>query len=222
MNLLVRYINQGRLDSDRPHPSPQRAAWMLLTRPDRLTGGQAETRSRLEGACPAMTALTSLISSFAQMLAPPAKTRPAPAAGHQCPRGRPARPALLHEGPGAGHPGRHRGAHTAVSQRADGGSQHQDQDDPKTDVRTRRLHPAPPPDPAWLGLRAVTTESAPEPLTTQARRDGGGVRPFRRPPLSAPRMNGTWRPGCHDAFGRTEAVPRSARPTSDHTHMGCS
>jgi transposase len=70
MNLLVRYINQGRLDSDRPHLSPRRAARILLTRPDRLTGGQAETRARLEGACPEMTALTSLISSFAQMLAP--------------------------------------------------------------------------------------------------------------------------------------------------------
>ena len=70
MNLLVRYINQGRLDSDRPHLSPRRAARILLTRPDRLTGGQAETRARLEAACPEMTALTSLISSFAQMLAP--------------------------------------------------------------------------------------------------------------------------------------------------------
>ena len=37
-NLLVRYINQGRLDSDRPHLSPRRAARILLTRPDRLTG----------------------------------------------------------------------------------------------------------------------------------------------------------------------------------------
>ena len=70
MNLLVRYINQGRLDSDRPHLSPRRAARILLTRPDRLTGGQAETRARLEAACPEMTALTSLISSFAQMLVP--------------------------------------------------------------------------------------------------------------------------------------------------------
>jgi transposase len=70
MNLLVRYINQGRLDSDRPHLSPRRAARILLTSPDRLTGGQAETRARLEAACPEMTALTSLISSFAQMLAP--------------------------------------------------------------------------------------------------------------------------------------------------------
>ena len=37
-NLLVRYINQGRLDSDRPHLSPRQAARILLTRPDRLTG----------------------------------------------------------------------------------------------------------------------------------------------------------------------------------------
>jgi transposase len=70
MNLLVRYINQGRLDSDRPHLSPRRAARILLTRPDRLTGGQAGTRARLEAACPEMTALTALISSFAGMLAP--------------------------------------------------------------------------------------------------------------------------------------------------------
>ena len=69
-NLLVRYINQGRLDGDRPHLSPRRAARILLTRPDRLTGGQAETRARLEAACPEMTALTALIGSFAAMLAP--------------------------------------------------------------------------------------------------------------------------------------------------------
>ena len=68
-NLLVRYINQGRLDSDRPHLSPRRAARILLTRPDRLTGGQAETRARLVGACPEMTALTALIGTFAHMLA---------------------------------------------------------------------------------------------------------------------------------------------------------
>jgi transposase len=69
-NLLVRYINQGRLDSDRPHLSPRRAARILLTRPDRLTGGQAETLARVGAACPEMTALAALIRSFAQMLAP--------------------------------------------------------------------------------------------------------------------------------------------------------
>jgi transposase len=69
-NLLVRYTNQGRLDSDRPHLSPRRAARILLTRPDRLTGGQHETLAGLTAACPEMTALAGLITSFAAMLAP--------------------------------------------------------------------------------------------------------------------------------------------------------
>ncbi len=69
-NLLVRYINQGRLDSDRPHLSHRRAARILLTRPDRLTGGQTETLARIEAACPEMTALAGLVQSFAAMLTP--------------------------------------------------------------------------------------------------------------------------------------------------------
>jgi hypothetical protein len=55
-NLLVRYINQGRVEGDRPHLSPRRAARILLTRPDRLTTGQADTLAGLGGACPEMTA----------------------------------------------------------------------------------------------------------------------------------------------------------------------
>src|SRR5215471_9405295 len=69
-NLLVRYINQGRLEADHPHLSPRRAARILLTRPDRLTGGQAETLARIEAACPEMTALAALIRLFAEMLTP--------------------------------------------------------------------------------------------------------------------------------------------------------
>jgi transposase len=69
-NLLARYINQGRLDSDRPHLSPRRAARILLTKPDRLTAGQQETLASLEGACPEMTALAGLVRSFAALLAP--------------------------------------------------------------------------------------------------------------------------------------------------------
>jgi transposase len=69
-NLLVRYINQGRLEGDRPHLSPRRAARILLTRPDNLTGGQAETLAGLTAACPEMTALAGLITSFAALLAP--------------------------------------------------------------------------------------------------------------------------------------------------------
>jgi hypothetical protein len=42
----------------------------LLTRPGRLTPGQQETLAGLEGACPEMTALTSLITSFAALLVP--------------------------------------------------------------------------------------------------------------------------------------------------------
>jgi transposase len=69
-NLLVRYINQGRVDSDRPHLSPRRASRILLTRPDRLTAGQHETLAELTAACREMTALTSLITSFAALLVP--------------------------------------------------------------------------------------------------------------------------------------------------------
>ena len=69
-NLLVRYINQGRLDGSQPHLSPRRAARLLLTRPDRLAGGQQETVSRVGAACPEMTALATLIRDFAALLAP--------------------------------------------------------------------------------------------------------------------------------------------------------
>jgi transposase len=69
-NLLVRYINQGRAAGQRAHLSPRRAARILLTRPGKLTAGQHETLAGLTAACPEMTALAAMISSFAEMLAP--------------------------------------------------------------------------------------------------------------------------------------------------------
>jgi transposase len=69
-NLLVRYINQGRLDSDHPHLSPRQATRILLTKPDHLTAAQQQTLTGLQDACPEMTALAALICSFAEMLAP--------------------------------------------------------------------------------------------------------------------------------------------------------
>ena len=69
-NLLVRYVNQGRLEGSRPHLSPRQAARILLTRPDRLTAGQQETLAGLEGACPEMNALAGLVRSFAALLRP--------------------------------------------------------------------------------------------------------------------------------------------------------
>ena len=69
-NLLVRYINQGRADADRPHIAPRKAAQILLTRPDNFADGQRETAARLSSACPEMKALAILIGSFAAMLDP--------------------------------------------------------------------------------------------------------------------------------------------------------
>jgi transposase len=69
-NLLVRYINQGRAEGDRPHLSPRQAARILLTKPDALTAGQNQTLTELAAACPEMTALATLIASFAALLVP--------------------------------------------------------------------------------------------------------------------------------------------------------
>jgi transposase len=69
-NLLVRYITQGRVEADRPHLSPRRAARLLLTRPDSLTPGQHRTLADITAACPEMTALAGLIGSFAALLTP--------------------------------------------------------------------------------------------------------------------------------------------------------
>ena len=69
-NLLARYITQGRVEADRPHLSPRRVARLLLTRPTGLTGRQTVLLAALAAACPEMTALASLIRSFAALLAP--------------------------------------------------------------------------------------------------------------------------------------------------------
>ena len=69
-NLLVRYLNQGRADAERPHLSPRRATRILLTRPENRTDAQRETAGRLASACPEMTALDDLTGSFAAMLVP--------------------------------------------------------------------------------------------------------------------------------------------------------
>ena len=69
-NLLVRYLNQGRAEGDRPHLSPRQTARILLTRPDALTAGHQQTLADVEAACPEMSALAGLVRSFAALLAP--------------------------------------------------------------------------------------------------------------------------------------------------------
>ncbi|CAG6395238.1 hypothetical protein SCOCK_300047 [Actinacidiphila cocklensis] len=51
LNLLHKYINQGRADAERSHISPRRLARMLLTRPDNLKAEQHEFLAKLTAAC---------------------------------------------------------------------------------------------------------------------------------------------------------------------------
>ena len=70
MNLLYRYITQGRVEADRPHLSPRRVTRLLLTRPDALSDSQQTLLAGLTAACPEMTSLAALIRSFAALLRP--------------------------------------------------------------------------------------------------------------------------------------------------------
>lgn len=70
LNLLHKYINQGRADADRSHISARRLARMLLTRPDNLKAEQRQLLDRLTAACPEMTQLAVSIPAFAQLPKP--------------------------------------------------------------------------------------------------------------------------------------------------------
>ena len=70
MNLLYRYITQGRVEADRPHLSPRHVTRLLLTRPDALSEDQQALLAGLAGACPEMTSLAALVRSFAALLRP--------------------------------------------------------------------------------------------------------------------------------------------------------
>ncbi|MFD4612836.1 ISL3 family transposase [Streptomyces sp. NPDC058440] len=70
LNLLHKYINQGRADADRSHISPRRLARMLLTRPDNLKAEQHELLAKLTAACPEMAYLATGVRGFAPLLRP--------------------------------------------------------------------------------------------------------------------------------------------------------
>ena len=70
LNLLHKYINQGRVDADRSHISPRRLARMLLTKPENLKAEQHELLAKLTAACPEMTQLAAGIRNFTPLLAP--------------------------------------------------------------------------------------------------------------------------------------------------------
>ncbi|WP_328930025.1 ISL3 family transposase [Streptomyces sp. NBC_00190] len=70
LNLLHKYINQGRADADRIHISARRLARMLLTRPDNLKAGHHDLLARITAACPEMTHLATAVRTLAPLLKP--------------------------------------------------------------------------------------------------------------------------------------------------------
>ncbi|WP_455713494.1 ISL3 family transposase [Streptosporangium canum] len=72
LNLLYRYITQGRAGGDRPVITPRRLASLLLTRPDRLRDSDSKLLGELTAACPELTELTRLVHAFAELLIPAA------------------------------------------------------------------------------------------------------------------------------------------------------
>ncbi|WP_445529962.1 ISL3 family transposase [Streptomyces cyslabdanicus] len=70
LNLLYRYITQGRAEGDKPVTTPQRFARLLLTRPENLRNKDTALLRELTAACPEMTELARLTGEFAQLLTP--------------------------------------------------------------------------------------------------------------------------------------------------------
>ncbi|WP_326782804.1 ISL3 family transposase [Streptomyces sp. NBC_00151] len=69
-NLLVRYINQGRVESDHAALSPRKVTGFLIRHPDHLDDKRFIQRDQLASACPEMTALTTQVATFAPLLTP--------------------------------------------------------------------------------------------------------------------------------------------------------
>lgn len=69
-NLLHKYINQGRVEAERPALSPRRLARYLLTHPDHRKEHQQERIEAATTACPEISVLAKLISAFASLLRP--------------------------------------------------------------------------------------------------------------------------------------------------------
>ncbi|WP_033222666.1 ISL3 family transposase, partial [Kitasatospora phosalacinea] len=69
-NLLVRYLNQGRAEGDRPVTTPKHFARLLLTRPENLRDKDTSLLRELTQTCPEMTELAILVGEFATLLTP--------------------------------------------------------------------------------------------------------------------------------------------------------
>ncbi|MBB6553368.1 ISL3 family transposase [Nonomuraea rubra] len=70
LNLLYRYITQGRAEGERPVITPRRLARLLLTHPDRLRDSDTQLVQELTAACPELAELARHVRSFAELLTP--------------------------------------------------------------------------------------------------------------------------------------------------------
>lgn len=158
LNLLHKYINQGRADADRSHISARRLTRMLLTRPDNLKSEHHDLLARLTATCPEMTQLAAHIADFAQLLTP--REGNADRLSRWIAQVRATDLPHLHSFPRPGpRPARNDcRAHASVQQRPHRGRQHQNQADRAPDARTSRLYPPPPPHPPRIAAHSVTTE----------------------------------------------------------------
>lgn len=68
LNLLHKYLNQGREQGDRIMISPRRLASWIMSRPAELSDERRTHLTELLAACPEMTALAGLVHQFAQLL----------------------------------------------------------------------------------------------------------------------------------------------------------
>ncbi|MGW6483597.1 ISL3 family transposase [Streptomyces sp. NPDC055059] len=69
-NLLVRYLNQGRAEGDRPVTTPRHASRLMLTNPENLRPKETALQEKITAACTEMTQLANLIRDFAAPLKP--------------------------------------------------------------------------------------------------------------------------------------------------------
>ncbi len=69
LNLLHKYLNQGRAENDRISPSPRRLTSWIMSRPHDLPAGRRTHLDELVSACPEMTDLVRLLGEFASILA---------------------------------------------------------------------------------------------------------------------------------------------------------
>jgi transposase len=71
VNLLVRYLEQGRAENPVADPSVRRLTGWIMTDPTRLPDEHRTHRDRLTAVCPQMTALARHVAAFARLITKP-------------------------------------------------------------------------------------------------------------------------------------------------------